>query len=208
MSERSPQQPETSFDTSRLRIELHRRLINDDIRERTGVMEYADMKSGKRILTIPRLSKQVAIHDSLQQKRVPVYPILGRDSRNVLLNIPNDARTIQGSLKFIARDVIHYSEIFTQIGETLGRCAVSGLGLPEPQLSRSVLGGIAFSLNEDETFGGNVHLLPPYALSLELDKAQELNVIRNELQGSGYIKHPVADELIRAASSGWESVRI
>ena len=195
------------FDPRRLSIDMHRHLINDATKENTGVMEYFDTFSGKRVLTIPRLSHDAVLHQELIDKRIPVYPRLALDDRNMLLDVPNDARTIQSNLRFIARDVLHYKEIFTQIGEVLGRCAVNRIGLPDQRIGRTMLSGIAFSYDEADSFGGNVHLLPPYTLNPELDKTAEFTLLRSELIASEYISPAIADELVRATNEGWESVR-
>lgn len=191
----------------RLRIDTHRHLISDATREQSGVMEYFDAISDQRVLTIPRLSEDARMHRELQQKRIPVYSVLTEDSNNLLLHIPNDARTVQSSVRFIARDVLRYKEIFTQVGEVLGRCALNGFGLPGKRVERSVLASIAFSLDNAESFGGNVHLLPPYAFDEGRTKTEELHSLEDELRQSPYISPAVARELVVATSVGWEHAR-
>ncbi len=199
--------PEFSFKQSRLEVEPHRRLVSLATRSAFDIVEYADKSAGKRILTLPSASEQAHLHSLLQEKRVPVFKKIAVHEQNLLLDVPADARTVRDSLKFIARDVLGYKEIFSQIGIVLGRCAVSGFGLPDKGDHRSVLEGIAFTLNNTESFGGNVQFVPPYSFSTELNKSDELEIIRNELIASNYISGGAADELIRATSLGWENVR-
>lgn len=197
-----PERPE--MHPARLSIETHRHLVSDDTREHSGVMEYFDNISGHRVLTIPRLSESASLHRELVNKRVPVYPVIATDDRNLLLDVPNDARTVQSSVRFIARDVAHYKEIFTQVGAVLGRCMLNGFGVPGRRVERSILGSIAFSLDDAEVFGGNVHLLPPYAFDTDTSKMDEIRSIEQELVQSPYVSQAVARELITATSLGWE----
>lgn len=199
----------SSFDIhfSRQKIEMHRRLVNEAVSERTGVTEYADSQSGVRIVTIPVLSEQSDMHRVLTQKRVPVFPVMAMDDRNLLLQVPNDARTIHGALRFITRDVAHYSEIFTEIGQVLGRCVLNRVGVPVSQDDRTILGGIAFSVDNESVLGSNIHLLPPYAFSTELSQQDSLALISQELNRSDHVTQAIADEFVRATSQGWEHVR-
>lgn len=188
----------------RLRIDTHRHLISDETRESSGVGEYFDVVSHQRVLAIPRLTEDARLHAKLAERRVPVYPIVREDAQNLLLLVPNDARSVESSVRFIARDVLHYKEIFTQLGEVLGRCALNGVGLPGKRAERTVLGGVAFSLDTEETFGGSVHLLPPYALDERKSKSDMLRELENELRASPHVSPAVAKELRVAASMGWE----
>lgn len=188
----------------RLRIDAHRHLISDETRELSGVGEYFDAISNQRVLTIPRRTEDARLHVELTEKHIPVYPTQQKDAHNLLLVIPNTARTVESSVRFITRDVMHYKEIFTQLGEVLGRCAVNGFGLPGKRVERSILGSVAFSLDTEEIFGGTVHLLPPYAFDRGKTKADELREIEDELRASPYVTPAVAKELRAAASMGWE----
>ncbi len=194
-------------DPRHLQIEPHRHLIDDKVWKQTGITEYFDTTSQKRIMTLPRDSESAALHGQLVDKRISVYPMFGADNQSILLGVPNDSRTVQSSLRFIARDVVRYKEIFTQVGNVLGRCALYGLGLPGRTIERPVLASVAFSLNTTETFGGNVHLLPPYSFEHAKSKTEELQELRRELVASSYISSAVASELIAATSLGWEHAR-
>jgi hypothetical protein len=194
---------------NRVKIEAHRRLVSEAILETTGISEYSDSRSGQRIMTIPRFSEHARIHHQLLTRHIQVFPVLKTDRHedNVLLAVPNDARTIEQSARFIARDVLGYDEIFTQIGEVLGRLAANKLGQPKRMLGRTILGGVAFSLSDSEAFGGNVHLIPPYSFDQGASKADIMKSIHTELLETEEIKRPVADALITVASMGWNSVR-
>lgn len=206
-TQRTIQYPD--FNPDRLRIEAHRRLVSETIRENTGISEYSDVRSGQRVMTIPRFSEHARIHHQLLDRHIQVFPVLKTDrlEGSVLLAVPSDARSIEQSARFIARDVLGYDEIFTQIGEVLGRLAVNKIGQPQKVLGRTILSGIAFSLSDSEAFGGNVHLVPPYSFDTGMTKADIMKTIHTELLDTKEVKRPVADALISVASMGWNSVR-
>lgn len=188
-------------------IEAHRRLISAAESYRSGVREYADNTAGKRLMSIPSESEQSQIHNKLSRYGVPVFPVIATDDRNLLLEIPSDARTIQKSLRFIARDPEHYSEIFHEIGIVLGRCALARVGLPVADNERTMLGGIAFSASSDQPLGSAIYLLPPYNLDKTVTKHDEMALLRSELVSSPDVTPVIANSLIYATSSGWEHVR-
>lgn len=189
-------------------IEPNRRLISPALGAAYGIEELSDLQTGKRLLRIPRTSAQTRLHEQLSEHFIPVFPVTEADADTVALSLPGDARTLQDSLRFIARDVLHYSEVFHQLGEVLGRSQAAGFGVLSGGEERSLLAGAVYSSSSSEAYGSAVHLSPPYLLTTDRSKTEELALLREELVNSRTFDGlPMVDHLVHAASEGWNSVR-
>lgn len=186
-------------------LDSHRRLI---LESQGGMREYA--REGRRLLELSIGSPDFALHQRLEERGVPVLPLLhaGENRGKADLLVPNEARTVQATLKFIARDIEGYKPVFAMVGNVLGRCEINGFGLPVAQEEQTILRSMAYSIDpNDEDFGGGVRLFPPYNFSHEASKTSTLDSIKHELMDSGYLNAPATDELIRITSVAWNDVR-
>jgi hypothetical protein len=188
-------------------IERNRRLLPANITEKYGMAEYSDPSTGRRLLAVPRQSEQARLHQALSEKYIPVFPFVDTTATNMFLSVPGDARSLHGSLRFIARDLLHYGEMFYQLGEILGRCQASHLGLPRADERATILEGIVYSSSDTDAYGGAIHLAPPYELAQQLSKPEELRLIQDELVGSEYFKETEVSHLLQKINEGWNHVR-
>lgn len=185
-------------------VEPNRRLIPAS--SPFGIEEFVDRKTGERHIAIPSGSALVDAHRELAKKHVPVFPIGEISESQILLDTPSDARILKGSLKFIARDIPGYREIFGQVGELFGRCQAGGFGLPGNRIGTTVLESIAFSTS-DEVYGSSVYMIPPYTFDASIGKQDALDMVRKDLTSSSYLSRAQAAELQRAMDEGWNALR-
>jgi hypothetical protein len=190
-------------------IDQHRRLIGVDYvvpGAQREVREFAYY--GHRILELAADGPDMALHARLQEREIPVFPVTTIDQGRAYLKVPNEARTIQQSLRFIARDIAGYKPIFGMVGDVLGHCEMHGFGLPAAVHTRGILRSIAFTIHdEDDDFGGGVRLFPPYNFSHDATKSDTLSRIKQELLAAGHMNGPSVDELVQATSEEWSNVR-
>ncbi len=190
-------------------VDQNRRLIGADYTsddQLAGIREFS--YHGQRILELPAKGHDFALHERLVSRHIPVFPVASVAGEHAYILVPGEARTVQQSLRFIARDIEAYKPIFGSVGSLLGKCESNGLGLPHQLHTRGILRSMAFSIDTgDDDFGGGVRLFPPYVLSAEATKTETLHRIRQELLASSYLSGPAADELIRTAAKEWSGVR-
>lgn len=188
-------------------VEPNRRLIKS--MGRLGVKEFLDTRDNLRYIAIPAIdgiSPIVELHRNLARRHVPVLPIGRITNTHVLLDTPADARLLGGSLKFIARDIPSYRDVFSQLGAAFARSQASGLGLPVAKEDRSLLDSVAFS-TEDAYQGSGVYLVPPYAINARVGKQDVIDTVVNELGTSQFIDGAMSNELVRAMNEGWNAIR-
>ena len=183
-------------------IEPNRRLVADDV----DVDEFYDRVLDTRVIAMPKDGDQAHVHRQLVEARLPVFSGLYREEVLLLL-VPGGTRSFRRLLKFVARDIPTYGEIFDELGSTLKLMDRSGLGLPEPYVDRPLLTNFAFSSNDQEIYGGKVFLVPPYTLNAGVTINQELGFIATELEQSEHFRPPETQELLQRVEEGWNNAR-
>jgi hypothetical protein len=187
-------------------VEPNRRLLKDGVAAQFGLEEFSAPQLDSRIITIPLNTETARTHEDLMEMRLPVFSTIYHD-KSMWLLVPEDARPLRGVLRFIARDIGNYDEIFYQVGETLGQLEEAGIGLPEPRPDKSILNNFAFSLDEGEIYGGKVSLIPPYPLNPMKTMEQELGGIFMELTDSHLFQEHETALLVEKLQRGWRDVR-
>jgi len=184
-------------------IESSRRLIPGGYEAYHGLEEYYDPQISSRVITMPVLGEQARSHEELTEQRLPVFSALYRGHELCLL-VPEGSRPLKGLLRFIARDVRNYEEIFYKVGQALGQLDASGMGLPEASPKHSLLDSFAFSLDDDDIYGGTVYMTPPYSLNPMKRIDQELSGLFLELTSSQLFSEIEVVDLIAKTHKGWQ----
>lgn len=190
----------------RLEVETNRRLLSIGQAARLGFEEYVDTKLGSRIISLPVDSEQeptpVELHYTLRDKDLPVFPAMYRDDR-LLLKIPEGTRPLPSLLKFIARDIPNYGNVFHQLGSILHQMHAAGIGLPPKQLNRAILDNFAFVTDDSNEYGGTIYLTPPYRVNLNGGIDQEIDDLQGELIESMLFTETEVAELLGKTLVGW-----
>lgn len=171
-------------------VEPNRRLLRSNSNE---FREFYAPQVGARIISMLAESDQARTHGELVEFRLPVFSGMYRDDE-LWLSVPEGSRSIGRVLRFVARDVQNYSEIFFKLGTVLKQLQETGIGFPQSGDERSVLDSFAFAVEDNEKYGGNVYLAPPYDLNPEKKVTQAVGSIAVELEKSelftdGEMKH-------------------
>jgi hypothetical protein len=197
---------EMSRGMSELPVDSHRRLVQEGI---STMREFAT-STDRRLIELSLSSHDFLMHQQLAARDIPVLPLVQANEQTgkARLLVPNEARTVHATLRFIARDIEGYKPIFAMVGDLLGRCEINNFGLPLPQENQSILSSMAYSIDpNDDEFGALVRLFPPYNFSRDVTKATTLDTVRQELEASGHLNGPATNELIRITSVAWNAVR-
>lgn len=180
-------------------IEPNRRLIKPGFNE--SVTEYFDLEAGARVIAISTDSEQADIHEQLQLRRLPVY-LADYDDDKLRLFVPDGTRLLRRQLRFIARDIPSYGQIFSNLGGLLMRIYDSGVGLPESYPARPLLDSFAYS-DDDNAYGGKMFLTPPYMLNEHISINQVLGQINSELYGADVFESNEVEDLMERIEQGW-----
>lgn len=190
----------------RLEVETNRRLLSIGQAARLGFEEYVDTKLNLRIISLPVDSDQeptpVELHYMLRDKDLPVFPAMYRDDR-LLLKIPEGTRPLPSLLKFIARDIPNYGNVFHELGGILHQMHAAGIGLPSKQLNRAILDNFAFVTDDSDEYGGTIYLTPPYQVNLSGGIDQEIDDLQVELIESMLFTETEVAELLGKTLVGW-----
>lgn len=184
-------------------VEPNRRLIKPS---NSLLEEFVSTEFDTRIISMPRGSEMARSHEELFEMRLPVFSGLYRNE-HLWLNIPEGTRSVRSVLRFIARDVTNYGEIFFKMGSVLSELENAGVGFPEVVEDRSILDSFAFSIDEDETYGGNIYLAPPYLFNPDKKIGQTLGSIALELEGTELFSEAEMTELLSKTHQGWHDGR-
>lgn len=168
--------------------------------------EFFDKALDSIVISIPIESEQARIYENLLLNNLPVFS--GTYSDNSLaLSVPSGTRLLSQQLKFVARDIPNYADIFAKFGETLHEISRSGLGLPEPKASRSLLANFAFAPASKEADGGIILLSPPYELNPNVNILREIDFIDKELSNSKYFNRNEIQKLMGKLGTGLQDGR-
>lgn len=182
-------------------IDPNKRLLTGD--QTYGMREFFDEILSNRVIALSLDSSQVSIYESLMLQRAPIFSGSYKGSE-LLLTVPGArTRLLSKELKFLARDILNYSEIFEKFGETLHEIDQAGYGLPEPKNKRSLLSNFAFSSDSENIEVGSIYLIPPFLLNRDVSIEQEFNFIRNELKDTELFKQQDVDYLMERLGNGY-----
>lgn len=169
-------QPTSPLEVS---IEPNRRLLKSPT---DVIREFYSPDIDSRVISLPAHSEDALTHGELLEFRLPVFSGMYRDNE-LWITIPDDSRSLRRNLRFIARDIHNYGEIFHKLGTVYRQLEKTGVGYPETSDERTVLESMVFSVDEKEPYGGNIHLIPPYCLN-QVTPEQALGSIALELEYS------------------------
>ena len=179
-------------------IEPNRRLLKSSA---GPLKEFYAPRIAARVISLPVPSDQARTHEELIEFRLPVFSGMYRHEE-LWLNIPEDTRALGRVLRFVARDVQNYGEIFFKLGSVLKQLSDTGIGFPQAAEDRSVLDSFAFAIDENEQYGGNVYLIPPYALNPHKELTQAVGSIDVELEKSELFTDEERQHLMEMTSEG------
>jgi hypothetical protein len=190
-------------------LDPSRRLLNPGIARRVGFEEFYDVAIGSRVISMPQGGQEARYHEELHEERLPVFSGMYRDEGLFLL-VPEATRTLHKALPLISRDLKSYGEIFFELGRAMGQLDGSSFGLPESFSDRSILDGIAFSLDDSAAYGGRIYLIPPYRLDpmkpsdRVVHRDQVVDAVYEELRHSRYLSQEAALRLTEMMVTGWQ----
>jgi hypothetical protein len=187
-------------------VEPNRRLISPEVAQTEHVEEYIDSVSRERLIALDESDESVALHQHLARRGVPVFPVVRAEQGKILLDVPAEARTVLGSMRFFSRDVIGYAPTFRQLGDLMARLQATGFGLPVATRSRTVLEGLAVAADENR-YGSGLTLVPPYEFNRLGTKRELLETLGGEVIASGYFTPAQRDFLLRQVDGGWDEFR-
>lgn len=180
-------------------IEPNRRLIKPGFDE--SITEYIDTDLGMRVIAIRADSEQAEIHEHLQREGLPVY-LADYEETRLRLFVPDGTRLLRRQLRFIARDIPNYGQIFSNLGSLLMRIYDSGVGLPEAYPARPLLDSFAYS-DDSNIYGGKMFLTPPYKLNDHISINQVLGQINTELYRADVFESTEVEGLMERIEQGW-----
>jgi hypothetical protein len=181
-------------------IEPNRRLLKSSS---NSVREFYSPDIDSRVISLPARGENALTHEELVEFRLPVFSAMYRDDE-LWITIPDDSRSLKKNLRFIARDIHNYGEIFYKLGSVYRQLDSTGIGFPEATDERSVLESMVFSLEENEPYGGNVHLIPPYTLN-QVTPEQAMGSIAIELEYSRIFADSEVKQLYDTMKAGFEN---
>ncbi len=192
-------------------VDSNRRMLAGGYAARLGLREFYSMGMDSRIIAVPMTGlsdgfSTARSHEELMELRLPVFSAIYRDT-DMWIVVPEASRTLKSVLRFVARDIGSYGEIFFKMGQVFGQLEQAGVGVPGAVSDRSLLESLAFTLDEDENYGGKIALIPPYELSHGRSEERVLSTVHVELEKSGYFSDIQARGLIALTHSGWEDAR-
>lgn len=194
----------------RLPIEPNRRLLSPQLDPQQGIEEFYDPGLASRVITLPVGGEQARFHEELMEERVPVFSAIYRDESLCLL-VPEGSRPVRKLLRFVARDIATYSEVFYELGGVLNRVTEAVSGVPMVQPERGLLDSFAFALDETEVYGGKIYLIPPYLIDPDISAPQQLGralvTLQAELQASGLFSSQEEAQLLQVTQEGWSHGR-
>lgn len=183
-------------------VDPNRTLLSDSLAAHSNLDEFYAPELGARLIVMQPGSEVARSHEELMELRLPVFSAF-YDGNSLKLLVPTGSRSIRKLLRFIARDVDNYEEIFSKVGTALRGLDEAGVGLPEPEADRSLLDSLAFAVNADEIYGGDICLVPPYVLNPAKHKDQTFDRIRLELANSRQFGEGDIGRLMVQAEAGW-----
>ncbi|MEO8105445.1 MAG: hypothetical protein ABI602_03860 [Candidatus Saccharibacteria bacterium] len=190
----------------RLEVETNRRLLSIGQAARLGFQEYVDTALNTRVISLPadkeREPSPVDLHYQLRDKGLPVFPAMYQDDR-LLLKIPEGTRPLPSLLKFIARDIPNYGNVFLELGGILHRMHAAGMGLPSQQPDRDMLDNFAFVTDDSDVYGGTIYLTPPYQVNVNRGIDEEIDDLQAELIESMLFTDSEVTELLAKTLEGW-----
>lgn len=182
---------------SRLGVLPSRRLITDVECQATGMSEFFDLASKKRVIHIPDGSDAANDYMMFLEGGLSLLPASQGADGGLDLIVPSGAQTIQQALKSISTDTELYSPLFQQLGKQLRLAEDLHYGfLPLRMLGRTVLAGVGFAptADGDGSFKNTVFFIPPYTLSKDVSVEDSHKNIRHELQDS---RHFSEQDIVR-----------
>lgn len=194
---------------------LHESLVDPNKRLLTGeqtygMREFFDEVLDSRVIAISTESSQVSIYERLMLHGLPLFSGSYKGNELVLTVPTGRTRLLSQELRFLARDITNYSEIFTEFGETLHDIDRAGYGLPESKYERSLMSNFAFSADSsdsDDLGVGNIYLIPPFSLNKDVNINQEFNFVRQELENSELFKPDEVEKLMVRLNDGFNNGR-
>ena len=180
-------------------IEPNRRLVRSNT---ANVQEFYSTELNSRIISMPVRDDTTRSHEELVELRLPVFSGLYRDTE-LWLTVPEGSRPLGRVLRFIARDLQNYSEIFYKLGGVFKQLDRTGIGFPQATAERSALDSFVFSVDEHELYGGNIYLAPPYVLNPDKTIGQALGSVAVELEKSNQFSAEEITVLMQMTDEGF-----
>ncbi|MDL2341551.1 MAG: hypothetical protein QFB87_00525 [Patescibacteria group bacterium] len=179
-------------------IEPNRRLLQTPANR---LKEFYSNEIGTRIISLPAHENDARSHEELSELRLPVFSGIYRDDE-LWLTVPEGTRTVRRLLRFVARDVANYGEMFYKLGTVFKQLETAGVGFPQSSEERSVLDSFAFAVDENELYGGNIYLTPPYVLNPDKKIGQALGSVAIELEKSDVFTDNEIHHLMEMTAEG------
>lgn len=183
-------------------VEPHRKLIRQSGLTAEPIAEFYAAEGEERFLAMPAHSDQSLFHVQLAEERMPVFSAFYIEDY-ALLHVPLGTRSVNNLLRFIARDVRSYGEIFHEIGSTFRKLHEAGFGLPYSEPHRSMLEAVGFAPDEHTPYGGKLYLVPPYNLNPHLTFDQTISALHMELGTSKKFTDTHIRQLLAEVQGGW-----
>jgi hypothetical protein len=188
--------------SGRRHVEINRLLLGANLDVELKLEEYYDESLATRVISMPSGSEQADYHGQLQDKQLPVFPALERHDQ-LLLAVPQGTRSLTKLLRFVARDIPNYSQVFYVFGAALSQMDDANVGLPTRQSERALLDNFAFALDEADAYGGKIYLTPPYQLDPTMTIERELSDLHGELSNTGLFHDSEVIHLLDKTKEGW-----
>lgn len=183
-------------------VEPERKLIRPGANDPDIAVEFYIPDEDVRYIAMPARSDQSLFHAQMTEERMPLFSSMYTEDL-LLLHVPTGTRPVKGLLKFIARDVRTYGEIFWETGKAMRLLDDAGFGLPYAKPHRSLLEGVGYSLDEHSPYGGKIYLVPPYNLNPHLSFDQTLGALHMELEASRKFNDAQLRHLVTEVQRGW-----
>jgi hypothetical protein len=183
---------------SEISIEPNRRLLKSSS---NSIREFYAPEIDSRVISLPARSDDAKTHEELVEFRLPVFSGMYRDDE-LWITIPDDSRSLRKNLRFIARDINNYGEIFHKLGSVYRQLDRTGIGFPDITEERTVLESMVFSIDENEPYGGNIQLIPPYCFN-QVNPGQALGSIALELEYSQVFSPQEVNQLYEKLTEGF-----
>lgn len=175
------------------------RLLSMQNQEQIG--EFYSQKLESHLIIFDESGNIAKSHDLLSERTNYVFPDI-RVGEQILLVVPEGARTLSSIAPLVSRNIQEYSIIFKQLGRTLRTLDDAHVGLP----NKDILGSFAFAADPDSPTGAKVFFVPPYERHIDTGLDEIVDTVFQELTGEHVLAEQAAELIISNVKGGWNEI--
>lgn len=181
-----------------------RRLVRVNPETEGRIAEVYSFVTASRILAMPNNSADSQTHTELRRIGLPVLPRYEGGTENLdLLVVPAGTWSLGSRLHLVRRDIVTYSNLFSQVVQSQRQQYERGLGVIAPSEELRTVDHFAFTPNLQTPSGQQLFLVPPYNIDQQGTPETFAEHFITELAASGEFNSQQLDYLQKTIM--WEA---